>query len=563
LSYQEDLSQLLGSTDAYVGFTSGTGAEYADHDVLAWDFSNCYAPNGVPNTAPTVDAGPDVQVPEGKAVALNGSATDPDVGQTLTSTWSYAWDPTSPQASQDTGTCTFDPPDAASTTINCDDNGLVIATLSASDGTVTRTDTTAVTVTNAAPRIALIEPMDQATGTTYTVGTDVPVTLQGPLDDGLNDTFTCTVDWGDGTVVGPTTLAACTASHQYTAAGSYPFNVTVADDDGDTASQGADLLVEAGQGNTPPTVDAGADQQGDEGQAIPLHGSVSPAQASTWSYSWDSSTKTPTGTCQFNTAADADTTIRCDDNGVVIATLTAGSGSDAVSDSATVTVGNVAPTVTITAPDDASTGTYYGVSDPMPLSYTDLDPGSADAQTCTVDWGDGTGALPCDSFHVYVAEDVYTVTVTVTDDDGGVGTDSVDVDVEAPDVGGTGDTKAKVTGGGWLLTAGKTHFALEAVMDKKGHQHGHLELHTYDHHHFHGKTVTGLVVTGSTASWSGTGDWDHQHGYTYTVQVIDGGDGKLRAADHIELSIYDPNGALVFMLTGNLVGGNIKVHQKP
>lgn len=559
LSYQEDLSQVLGSTDAYVGFTSGTGAEYADHDVLAWDFSNCYAPNGVTDTTPpSVNAGSDGSGTEGSAVSLDGTVSDADVGQTVTSTWSYSWDPSSPAATKASATCAFGSAHAVDTTITCTDNGTVIATLSATDGTNTTSDTASITIANAPPTVTITSPDSIASSTIYDIGQSLPLSLTRG-DPGTNDTATCTVDWGDGTVVGPS-LAACTAAHAYAAQGAYTLSVSVTDDDGDTGQDTATVNVGP---TVATTVNAGADQEGDEGGEIPLDGTVTPAEASTWTYAWDLSSPAATkatGTCQFDTATAVDTTIKCTDNGIVTATLTAGTGSGAVSDTTTVTIDNVAPTVTITAPDDASNGTSYDVGAAVPLSVTDLEPGANDTATCTVDWGDGSGVGPCVSSHTYTAEDVYTITVTVTDDDGGVGTDSVDVDVEAPDT--AGNTKAKVNGGGWLLTAGKNTFALEAVMDKKGRQHGHLELHTYDHHRFHGKTVTGLVVTATTASWSGTGDWDHQHGYTYAIQVVDGGEGKLRTADHIELSIYDPNGALVFMLTGSLMGGNIKIHSK-
>lgn len=59
LTYTIDLASTLGVTNAYVGFTSGTGAAYANHDVLSWTLENRYAPiggggggNTVPEPAP-------------------------------------------------------------------------------------------------------------------------------------------------------------------------------------------------------------------------------------------------------------------------------------------------------------------------------------------------------------------------------------------------------------------------------------------------------------------------------------------------------------------------------
>ena len=46
ISYTVNLATVIGTTQAFVGFTSGTGAAYADHDVLAWTFDNSYAPIG-------------------------------------------------------------------------------------------------------------------------------------------------------------------------------------------------------------------------------------------------------------------------------------------------------------------------------------------------------------------------------------------------------------------------------------------------------------------------------------------------------------------------------------
>jgi hypothetical protein len=38
--YAIDIAALLGSTDAFVGFTSGTGAGYLNHDILNWKLAN-------------------------------------------------------------------------------------------------------------------------------------------------------------------------------------------------------------------------------------------------------------------------------------------------------------------------------------------------------------------------------------------------------------------------------------------------------------------------------------------------------------------------------------------
>ena len=49
MSYTTDLVALLGTTDAYIGFTSGTGAAGADHDIRRWVFTGEFNPIVDPN----------------------------------------------------------------------------------------------------------------------------------------------------------------------------------------------------------------------------------------------------------------------------------------------------------------------------------------------------------------------------------------------------------------------------------------------------------------------------------------------------------------------------------
>lgn len=63
LSYSVDLAALLGTTDAYIGFTSGTGAATADHDIRRWIVDGQYNPVVDPNN-------PGGSVPEPNILAL-------------------------------------------------------------------------------------------------------------------------------------------------------------------------------------------------------------------------------------------------------------------------------------------------------------------------------------------------------------------------------------------------------------------------------------------------------------------------------------------------------------
>ena len=98
---------------------------------------------------------------------------------------------------------------------------------------------------------------------------------------------------------------------------------------------------------------------------------------------------------------------------------------------ADVTVVNVPPTVTASAPTVALVGDDVGLS----ASFTD--PGVLDTHTMSIDWGDGDDCDPSPDSgctltqladggevggtHAFATAGTYEVTVTVTDDDGGVG----------------------------------------------------------------------------------------------------------------------------------------------
>lgn len=51
LSYIVDLTDILETPDAFVGFTSGTGAAFANHDVISWEFRDTYKPIDIPEPA--------------------------------------------------------------------------------------------------------------------------------------------------------------------------------------------------------------------------------------------------------------------------------------------------------------------------------------------------------------------------------------------------------------------------------------------------------------------------------------------------------------------------------
>ncbi|HEX2854405.1 MAG TPA: PEP-CTERM sorting domain-containing protein [Opitutaceae bacterium] len=67
LSANVNLAAVLGSVNAFVGFTSGTGAAYGNHDILSWEFRDTFSPIVTP-------PGAGGAVPEPSTYGLMGAA---------------------------------------------------------------------------------------------------------------------------------------------------------------------------------------------------------------------------------------------------------------------------------------------------------------------------------------------------------------------------------------------------------------------------------------------------------------------------------------------------------
>jgi hypothetical protein len=171
----------------------------------------------------TVD---DASGAEGAAIAIHGTAIDPD-GDPVTHTWTVT-----PAGPVDAGTiCTIANPSALDTTVTCNDDGAFTITLTASDGiNMPVAVDGALTVSNAPPTISLGSP---PSGSVYMIGSTVSV-IANVDDPGTNDVLTCSFFWDGG---GPNSVSVaggglCSQSNTFAAAGVYTSTVTVSDDDG-------------------------------------------------------------------------------------------------------------------------------------------------------------------------------------------------------------------------------------------------------------------------------------------------------------------------------------------
>ena len=184
------------------------------------------------------------------------------------------------------------------------------------------------------------------------------------------------------------------------------------------------LIVTGGVCNTPPTVDAGGPYTTSEGTNVTVSATGSDANGDTITYAWDldnnGTFETPGQSVTFdNVGQDGSFTIavRADD----------GRPGGTATDTATVTVTNVAPTVTIgnNGPVSENTAvTVSGVVSDAGFQETPL--------TATIDWGDGSGTQPLAGTvesdrpfktitysvtHTYGDDGTFTVSVCAADDD--------------------------------------------------------------------------------------------------------------------------------------------------
>jgi hypothetical protein len=312
--------------------------------------------------------------------------------------------------------------------------------------------------------------------------------------------------------------------------------------------------------NPPPAVNAGADATTTEGSSVQLGGSASDSDPliTTWTAAPGAGVDAG-ASCSFGNAAAPSTTVTCDDDGVWTLTLTASDGvNPPVSDSLTLTVGNVPPAVTIDAPADLS---VVGRGTPVAVSAAVADPGAHDVVTCTIDWGDGsppatsTANGSCTGQHGYGTTGTFTITVTVRDDD--LGQAAASVRVEARDVP---NPSSSIKGAGVVGTAhGKARFAFFVRSDGAGQLSGKLTVSTR-RGVFVGRTVTSLSVNPPDATWTGTGSWKGEGGYTFTASITDGRTkSHPQGVDAASFVVRDRHGLVVLERTGPVKSGVVAI----
>jgi endonuclease G len=160
---------------------------------------------------------------EGSTVTLSAAgSTDPD-GDALTYEWSFG------DGSTGTG--------VSPTHVYADNGNFQVSVIVTDPYGAADTAATTVTVMNAAPSVAAFAGGSLLQGETYAA--------TGSFSDAGADSWTATVDYGDGSGAQPLALNGngFALSHAYAAAGTFTVTVTVMDDDGGASNATAEVTV--------------------------------------------------------------------------------------------------------------------------------------------------------------------------------------------------------------------------------------------------------------------------------------------------------------------------------
>jgi PKD repeat protein len=180
------------------------------------------------------------------------------------------------------------------------------------------------------------------------------------------------------------------------------------------------ILTGVGPSNLPPVADADGPYAVDEGDTVTLDASgSSDPDDNIVLYEWDTDNDG-----QYDDATGVTTDVTFDDNGsFTVGLKVTDDYGESDTDTAEVSVYNVAPVVDAGNPKTASEG------ETVAFTGNFTDPGTGDTHTFTWDFGDGgdpvSGTLT--PSHIYADDGAYTATLEVTDDDGGTSTDDVSV----------------------------------------------------------------------------------------------------------------------------------------
>ncbi|MDB5323387.1 MAG: hypothetical protein JWN40_5018 [Phycisphaerales bacterium] len=460
------------------------------------------------NVAPTATiTGAPTSSPEGTAIPLTGSATDPGALDTLT----YSWSATKGGVAYTTGT-------GASFSLTPNDNATYVVTLTVTDkdGSIGTTNKT-ITVTNVAPTVAVTgAPSESPEGTAVNLASSA-------VDPGALDTFTYA--WAV-TKNGVAYKSGVASTFTFTPNdnGTFVVTLTVTDKDGSATTAASKTVVVS---NANPTAAIGATPEtSPEGTAISVTGSATdPGTLDTLTYAW-SVTKDEV---PYASGTGTSLSFTPNDNANYIVTLTATDKDGGVGiTSRSITVTNVAPTLHLSGATQVKNGTPYI------LGLTSADPGTDTLSGWTVNWGDGQiqsiEGNPASASHTYTVDGDFMIAATGTDEDGtfaaanalvfGV-SDVADVVAPTAALGSTVTVAAGATSGTFTVT-----YTDDVAINQSLLADGNVQItgpNGFSQLAHFASSVAGASAGQRVATYSFTppgGKWSYTGNGSYTIQLL-------------------------------------------
>ena len=366
------------------------------------------------NDPPVAVIAPLASAVEGTAVAFDGTGSTDADGTVVAWAWDLDGDGQYDDSTSSQPSRTYD-----------DDAAVAVGLRVTDDDGATAITSASLVIQNAAPVVSA--------GADVTVGADGHLVRTGSFADPGADTWSATVDWGDGAGPQPLALSGTgfTLDHTYPGAGTRTVTVQVCDDDEGCGTDTVSVVV-PDPANVPPTAAVDGPSTVVEGATATFDaGGSTDSDGDVVAWEWDLD-----GDGAFDDASGEQAAVATSDDGTVAVSVRVRDDDGGVSSpvSATVVVTNAIPVVAAGIDETITLG------DPFVRGGSFTDPG-ADQWTASVDHGTGAGPQPLpltpgrefDLGRTFTAAGTYDVVVEVCDDDGGCGTAAFRVTVsEAP-----------------------------------------------------------------------------------------------------------------------------------
>jgi hypothetical protein len=410
-------------THTYASASSPTiNVSLSDEDGSFANVASVAVTVNAPTSTVSLDAGADVSLDEGQAFSRSISFSDGQDNGAPGWTYSIDWD--NDGTADETGSTTTQSVALSRTFTDGAASQTVSVTVTDVAGE-SASDSFVVSIANVAPTAGVSGADTVAEGSAYTLSV-------GAVSDPGTDTRTAyAINWGDGSIDNftPAQWAAAAGSfaHTYADGTTAPTIVVSATDEDGSFTLGTKSLTVS---NVAPTLSISGNDATNEGALYTLAISATdPAGANdalSYSIDWgDGSALQVLSAAQLAAVSGNVTHVFADDQdgpvnatarsiAVTVADGDGGSDTEILS----VSVNNVAPTISASGAATATAGALYTLS---LANYVDPGTDTLLANGISVDWGDGTTSTYSavgDVTHTYASASSPTINVSLSDEDG-------------------------------------------------------------------------------------------------------------------------------------------------